>query len=92
MMSFGSPPTSPGSGADNPWQRHGVEAQAAAGTAQPHSPACVALDFSAILRDEEEKSETLVRTTQKPLALIQVKSEGCKFYIMHIGHKSALQP
>ncbi|KAK3770373.1 hypothetical protein RRG08_028271 [Elysia crispata] len=87
MMSFGSPPTSPGSGADNPWQRHGVEAQAAAGTAQPHSPACVALDFSAILRDEEEKSETLVRTTQKPLALIQLEEQAMSELISHYRAK-----
>ena len=51
-----------------------MDAQSPPGSAPQHSPACIALDFSAILRDEEEKSETLVRATQKPLALIQVRS------------------
>ncbi|RUS75693.1 hypothetical protein EGW08_016535 [Elysia chlorotica] len=90
MMSWGSPPTSPGSGADNPWQRRGAEAQATAIAAQQHSPAFVALNFSAILRDEEEKTETLVRATQKPLALIQLEERAMSELLSHYQAKRSI--
>ncbi|GFO24306.1 inhibitor of bruton tyrosine kinase [Plakobranchus ocellatus] len=83
VTSWGSPPTSPSSGTDNPWQRRGAEANIASGSAQPNSAARVALNFSAILRDEEEKSETLARTTQKPLALIQLEEQAMSELIAH---------
>lgn len=51
------------SGGENPWTKR---------IAMAASPPPAAINFSAILKDEKEKSETLVRTQQKPLALIQV--------------------
>lgn len=87
LMSWGSSPTSPAPGTNNPWQRHTIDTPTAASIPEQSSPSRVALNFSAILRDEEEKSETLVRATQKPLALIQLEERAMSELLSHYEAK-----
>ncbi|BFZ09831.1 hypothetical protein BsWGS_12870 [Bradybaena similaris] len=63
---------------ENAWHRRATLA-----SSPPSQTPIAALDFSAILRDEKEKSETLVRTIQKPLALIQLEEKAMCELLAH---------
>ncbi|XP_059153505.1 inhibitor of Bruton tyrosine kinase-like [Physella acuta] len=65
-----------GSGGENPWQ-HRIA------SSPPSLPPLPAINFSAILKDEKEKSETLVRTQKKPLALIQLEEQAMNELLTH---------
>ena len=61
------PPQSPSSPVENPW--------GAVVSPNPDKPATLLpknLSFTEIIREEQQQRETLVRATNKPLALIQV--------------------
>uniref|UniRef100_A0A2C9LAN8 BTB domain-containing protein n=1 Tax=Biomphalaria glabrata TaxID=6526 RepID=A0A2C9LAN8_BIOGL len=82
LGSLGMSPRSPSgdavaiskSGGENPWTKR---------IAMAASPPPAAINFSAILKDEKEKSETLVRTQQKPLALIQLEERAMNELLEH---------
>ncbi|KAH9507256.1 hypothetical protein Btru_056735 [Bulinus truncatus] len=87
LGSYGISPRSPSKDAvlvvhgttegDNPWKKRIAMA------ASPPGTPSAAINFSAILQDEKEKSETLVRTQQKPLALIQLEERAMNELLEH---------
>ncbi|CAL1542688.1 unnamed protein product [Lymnaea stagnalis] len=80
-----SAPYQASAGSENPWQRRTVIA-----SSPPVTAAQATLNFSAILQDEKEKSETLVRATQKPLALIQLEEQAMNELLSH--YKADMDP
>ncbi|XP_005101796.1 inhibitor of Bruton tyrosine kinase [Aplysia californica] len=76
----------PPASTENPWTLRAASQQA---SSPPASSAPFSTpQFSAILQDEKEKTETLERAVQKPLGLIQIEEKAMSELLLHYeAHK-----